>query len=80
MAENWKARRQALGLSRADVAQAAYVDKRILQLIELNQSADADVLDRLDRAYTALESGTALPDFKSEVDAQAGQHSTFDVN
>ena len=70
MAESVKQRRTALGISRAVLAQAAYVDRRILQLLELNQLEEKEAADRIDRALTALEQGEELPDFKAEVDAK----------
>ena len=69
MAESVKQRRKALGLTRAALAQVAYVDRRILQLLELNQLEENDAADRIERALTALERGGDIPDFKSEVDA-----------
>lgn len=70
MAESVKQRRTALGISRAVLAQAAYVDRRILQLLELNQLEEKEAADRIDRALTALERGEEMPDFKAEVDAK----------
>ena len=65
-----KTRRKALDLTRAELAQAAYVDKRILQLIELKQHHGEEAESRLHRALDALEGGQELPDFKAEMDAK----------
>lgn len=67
-----KERRTALGLSRAELGEAAYVDRRILQLLELNQLGEHEAIVRVERALTALENGDTLPDFKAEVDALRG--------
>ena len=69
MTADIKARRLALGMSRAELSAAAYVDKRIIQLVELKQHADPVAEARLTRAMDALEAGDPLPDFKAEVDA-----------
>lgn len=69
-----KERRVALGLSRAELAGMAVVDKRILQLLELGQSSDDESRERAERALTALEKGEALPDFQSEVEALMKEH------
>ena len=61
-----------MGLSRAELGEAAYVDRRILQLLELNQLGEHEAIVRVERALTALENGETLPDFKAEVDALPG--------
>ena len=72
MSRSVKERRIALGLSRAELGEAAYVDRRILQLLELNQLEEKEAAGRIERALTALENGDALPNFKAEVDALRG--------
>jgi len=69
MSDHFKSRRKALGLSRAELSEAAHVDKRIIQLIELGQHSDEEPESRLNRAMEALENNQPLPDFKAEVDA-----------
>ena len=64
-----KERRAALGMTRAQIAEAAHVDKRILQLLELQAHEDAEAQSRVSRALDALESGQPLPDFEAEVKA-----------
>lgn len=64
-----KQRRKDLGLSRADLARQARVDKRVLQLIELDLSEDEESISRVTRALDALEAGEPLPDFDAEVEA-----------
>ena len=66
---DFKARRVQLGLSRSDIAQKAHVDKRIMQLLELNQFNDEEVESRVERALSALENDKPLPDFAAEVEA-----------
>ena len=80
MTADFKARRQALGLSRAQLAAAAYVDKRIIQLVELKQHSDPEAESRLNRAMDALEKGEPLPDFKAEVDALKSQTKEYFEN
>ena len=66
---DFKARRKALGLSRAELGEAAHVDRRIIQLLELGHQRDEEAESRLTRAMDALENGEELPDFKTEVAA-----------
>ena len=77
MTSDIKARRQALGMSRAELSAAAYVDKRIIQLLELNQHGDPIAESRLNRAMDALAADEPLPDFKAEVDALKSKTKTF---
>ena len=65
-----KERRKALGLVRKELASKAYVDPRILQLIEMGQHSDAEATDRLDATLTLLENDKPLPDWKTIVDQQ----------
>ncbi len=51
-----KDRRKALGWARADLAKAADVDKRTLQLIELEQSLDDESMERCRKALDLAES------------------------
>ena len=68
-ADNYKDRRKALGLPRAQLAQLAHVDKHILQLIELNLPVTEEAKSRVERALDALENDQELPDFEAEVNA-----------
>ncbi|MBW1878535.1 MAG: hypothetical protein JRI25_17435 [Deltaproteobacteria bacterium] len=69
-----KARRKALGLSRARLAELAHVDKRILQLIEIAQFMDDESISRVERVLEALEAGEPAPDFADEVAALVHEH------
>ena len=53
-----KSRRAALGWSRKELAEKAFVDPRTLQLLELGQSADDESRARVEKALTA---GAAAP-------------------
>jgi len=50
-----KDRRKALGWARADLARAANVDPRTLQLIELGESLDDESMDRCHKALDEEE-------------------------
>ncbi len=50
-------RRKALGWSRAELAERAAIDRRIVQLIELDQWTEADALARVDEALRRAEAG-----------------------
>ena len=52
-----KARRNALGWSRAELARRAGVDRNALQLIELGQWSEVDALTRVARILSLAESG-----------------------
>lgn len=54
-----KTRRKALGWSRADLAQRASLDKRIIQLVELGEWTESDALGRIDYVLNAAEHGEA---------------------
>lgn len=56
MQDTIKARRKALGWARADLARAADVDPRTLQLIELDQSLDDESMARCRKALDFAES------------------------
>ena len=78
MSTDIKARRLELGMSRAELSAAAYVDKRIIQLLELGEHTDPTAESRLIRAMDALQAGEPLPDFKAEVDALRAKTQTFE--
>jgi transcriptional regulator with XRE-family HTH domain len=71
-----KQRRKALGLSRAQLAGTAHVDKNILQLIELGHATDVPSADRVSRALDALENDSEMPDFAAEVEADVAATGT----
>ena len=50
---NLREARKALGWSRAELARRAEVDRSVLQLLELGQSADAESRQRCARALRA---------------------------
>jgi len=52
-----KDRRKALGWSRAQLAQKAALDKRVVQLVELGEWTEADALARLDYVLKSAEHG-----------------------
>ncbi len=64
---DFKERRKALGLSRAELGEKALVDTRTLQLLELGQSDDEESASRVERTLSALERGEDPPDHREEV-------------
>lgn len=52
-----KARRKALGWSRANLAERASLDKRIIQLMELDQWTEEDAFARVDYVLKNAEHG-----------------------
>ena len=56
---NVKERRKALGWSRAHLGQKAYVDRRVIQLIEMEQSHDTEAMERIEAILSAAESAQA---------------------
>lgn len=57
-----KDRRKALGWSRAELAQRAFVDVRTLQLIELDLSADDESRDRVEATLREAEGSASTAD------------------
>lgn len=52
-----RARRQALGWDRAELARRAALDKRVVQLIEMGQWSEEDALGRVQYVLRSAESG-----------------------
>lgn len=54
-----KDRRKAIGWSRADLADRAGIDSRLVQLLELEQWSEAEALGRVEEVLTRAEAGEA---------------------
>lgn len=52
-----KDRRKALGWSRAELADRAGIDPRVVQLLELGQWSEEESADRVDEVLTRAEAG-----------------------
>ena len=66
-----KDRRKALGWSRADIAEKAALDKRIIQLAELGEWTEDDALARIDYVLKSAEHGDLSVQLKPVVDPSA---------
>lgn len=60
-----KARRKAVGWSRAELAERAALDARVIQLIELDQWNEPESLGRCDAVLGMAERGEADPRLKA---------------
>lgn len=75
-----KDRRKALGWSRADLAQKAALDKRVVQLVELGEWTESDAIARLEYVLKSAEHGdlaiqldpVAAPDGAPAIGKDAG--------
>jgi predicted transcriptional regulator len=70
-ADDVKARRKALGWTRADLARRTALDKHIIQLVELGQWSEADALGRVQYVLGCAENGdldVALPPIEPDGD------------
>lgn len=56
-----KSRRKALGWSRAELADRAGIDRRVVQLVELDQWDDAETHARIRNVLGRAEQGEAHP-------------------
>lgn len=67
-----KERRKALGWNRAELAQRAAIDRRVVQLVELGQWSEEGALGRVEFVLKAAEAGdldVQLPPVQAEADA-----------
>ncbi len=52
---NIRARREALGWSRADLSREAQIDRSVIQLVELGEYHDAEAITKLEQRLTDEE-------------------------
>lgn len=76
MPNDIKARRKAQSWSRAELADRAGLDPRVVQLVELDQWSEFEALGRLDTVLRMAESGEEDPRLKPPELPQKTEEST----